>query len=239
MPPAERTSPLDNAAWHALTGPHAGLAEGDGAARRYPPEVSFFSAVERLDAAAWAALAGLAGPAGMVVLSQAELPPAPSGWAEVQRVPSDQMVLARDPAPAGADVTVRRLTGRDVPAMLALTSLARPGPFMAGTVRLGGYVGVEEDGRLVAMAGRRLRLPGYAEVSAVCVHPDAAGRGLGSAVTRHVARRIRAQGETPFLHVAHGNDRAKAVYERLGFTVRTVVDFAAFEPRPGAAPGPG
>lgn len=234
---AERPHPLDNAAWHALTGPHAPLAEGDGAARRYPADVSFFAAVDGLDAAGWDALAGLAGPGGVVVLSRVGLPGPADGWTEVQRVPSDQMILAGDLAPAGdgPGVAIRKLTAADVPAMLELTGLARPGPFFPGTFRLGGYAGVEEGGRLVAMAGRRLRLDGFAEVSAVCVHPDATGRGLGSAVTRHVARRILARGETPFLHVAHGNDRAKAVYERLGFTVRSPLDFGAF--RLGRPPG--
>jgi predicted GNAT family acetyltransferase len=111
--------------------------------------------------------------------------------------------------------------------MLELVGLTQPGPFFADTVRLGGYLGVEEDGRLVAMAGRRLHLPGMVEISAVCVHPDAAGRGLGFAVTRQVAAGIRAGGEAPFLHVAHDNDGARRVYERLGFRVRRTIEFRA------------
>jgi predicted GNAT family acetyltransferase len=134
------------------------------------------------------------------------------------------------------DAAFRPLTGDDVPAMLALTDLAKPGPFFAETVRLGGYVGLEEDGRLVAMAGRRLRLPGAVEVSAVCVHPDVAGRGLGTAVTRRVAREILAEGDTPFLHVAHGNDGARRVYERLGFAVRTSIAFATYVRTDGGEP---
>jgi GNAT superfamily N-acetyltransferase len=221
---------LDNAAWHALTGPHAGLAEVTGAARRYPPAVSFFAAVDEVDGQAWSALAALAGPDGVVTLSRATMPGPPPGWRELGRVDAHQMVLAGEVAGDGPDppTTIRRLGDDDVPAMLALTGLARPGPFFAETIRLGGYVGVVEDGTLVAMAGRRLRLAGAAEVSAVCVHPDAAGRGLGSAVTAHVARAILADGDTPFLHVAHDNDGARRVYERLGFAVRTTTTFASF-----------
>jgi GNAT superfamily N-acetyltransferase len=228
---------LDNAAWHALTGPQAGLAEVAGAARRYPPAVSFFSAVDGVDAGAWAGLADLAGPDGMATLSRATMPAPPAGWRELGRVDAHQMVLAGDlgadraPAPA-----IRPLGADDVPAMLALTGLARPGPFFAETVRLGGYVGVEEGGELVAMAGRRLRLAGAAEVSAVCVRPDAAGRGLGSAVTHHVTRAILAEGDEPFLHVAHGNDGALRVYERLGFAVRTTITFASFAPPAAGQP---
>jgi ribosomal protein S18 acetylase RimI-like enzyme len=221
---------LDNAAWHALTGPHAGLAEVAGAARRYPPAVSFFSAVERVDAEGWEALDALAGPGGIATLSRATHPDPPAGWRELGCVYGHQMVLADDLAADGGDdgAAFRPLTEDDVPAMLALTGLAKPGPFFTETVRLGGYVGLEEGGRLVAMAGRRLCLPGAVEISAVCVHPDVAGAGLGTAVTRHVAGEILAEGDTPFLHVAHGNDGARRVYERLGFAVRTTIAFATY-----------
>lgn len=228
---------LDNPAWHALTGPHGPVAEVAGAARRYPPEVSFFAAIERPDTAAWAGLAGLAGPGGQVVLARAEQPDPPAGWQLLGAVRGHQMVLPGDLAAAGdgpgAAAVFRPLTIADVPAMLELTGVTRPGPFFPETVRLGGYVGMEDGGRLVAMAGRRLHLPGRVEISAVCVHPDVAGRGLGFAVTRRVARDIIEGGEAPFLHVAEGNAGARRVYERLGFTVRTTVEFRAF-----AAPEP-
>jgi ribosomal protein S18 acetylase RimI-like enzyme len=225
---------LDNAAWHALTGPHAGMAEVAGAARRYPPAVSFFSAVDRLDGEGWGALAALAGRGGIATLSRATLPDPPAGWRELGCVYGHQMVLAEDLGDDGDSddgddgIGFRPLSGDDVPAMLALTGLAQPGPFFTETVRLGGYVGLEEESELVAMAGRRLRLPGATEISAVCVHPDVAGRGLGTAVTRRVARDILAEGDTPFLHVAHGNDGARRVYERLGFAVRTTIAFATY-----------
>jgi ribosomal protein S18 acetylase RimI-like enzyme len=221
---------LDNAAWHALTGPHAGLAEVAGAARRYPPAVSFFSAVDRVDAEGWDSLTALAGPGGVATLSRATHPDPPVGWRELFCVHGHQMVLDADLAPDDRDpeVVLRPLTGEDVPAMLALTGLSKPGPFFDETVRLGGYVGVEQDGALVAMAGRRLRLPGAVEISAVCVHPDVAGRGLGTAVTSRVARDILAEGDLPFLHVAHGNDGARRVYERLGFAIRTTIAFVSY-----------
>jgi ribosomal protein S18 acetylase RimI-like enzyme len=235
---------LDNAAWHALTGPHAGLAEVAGVARRYPPSMSFYAAVDGVDAGAWAALADLAGrdgPQGIVTLSRPTMPVPPAGWREVFRIDAHQMVLADPPADEGpAPVpAIRPLGPADVPAMLALTGLAQPGPFFAETVRFGGYVGVEEGGGLLAMAGRRLRLDGATEISAVCVHPDAAGRGLGRAVTGHVARAIQAEGDEPFLHVSHGNEGARRLYERLGFTVRTTITFASFAPPPTPRPAPG
>jgi ribosomal protein S18 acetylase RimI-like enzyme len=242
--------PLDNAAWHALTGPHAHLAEVVGPARRYPRSVSFFSAVDRLDADGWDALADLAGPGGSLLVSRPDVPPPPPGWTELGCVKGYQMVL-EGPLGPGPDPDrgpdrdgfgpIRPLAAEDVPAMLALTELTRPGPFLPETFSLGGYVGVVRDGggdrrgELVAMAGQRLRLPGYTEISAVCVHPDVTGRGLATAVTRHVASAIVARGETPFLHVTVANDPARRVYERLGFTIRTTIDFTALQaPAPAA-----
>jgi len=37
-----------------------------------------------------------------------------------------------------------------------------------------------------------------------------------------IMSRIRARGETPFLHVRHDNTRAIQLYERLGFRQRRV-----------------
>jgi predicted GNAT family acetyltransferase len=112
--------------------------------------------------------------------------------------------------------------------MLALTQLARPGPFLARTIQMGDYAGVYDGERLVAMAGERMRLPGHTEISAVCTHPDARGRGLATALTRHVARAILDRGETPILHVRRDNHDAIRVYERLGFTLRRHIDFVFY-----------
>src|SRR5580704_11855881 len=63
----------------------------------------------------------------------------------------------------------------DVPEMLALTKLTNPGPFGTRTHEMGDYFGIRVAGTLAAMAGERLRLQGYTEVSAVCTHPDHLG----------------------------------------------------------------
>jgi predicted GNAT family acetyltransferase len=108
------------------------------------------------------------------------------------------------------------LTVADVPAMLDLAERTRPGPFFAETIALGGYVGVWRDGALAAMAGRRLRVPGWIEVSAVCTDPAFRGAGLGRRVTTAVMRGIRADGAEPFLHVLDANP-ARRLYEAMGF----------------------
>jgi ribosomal protein S18 acetylase RimI-like enzyme len=115
-----------------------------------------------------------------------------------------------DPATLGED---------DTQDMLDLAEIAKPGPFGPRTCWLGRYIGFRDGGRLVAMGGERFRLPGFVELSAISVHPDAGGRGLGSAITLTLAHQALARGETPFLHVFPDNPAA-ALYQRLGFRER-------------------
>ena len=236
-------SVLDNAAWHALVGPHAPFAVGEGRARAYRDDVSVFRAALDDSAASWADLAQLATDDGVVVLFRGDPITPPAGWHEAFRGEGHQMVLtgplAEVPPPApvdpvtGATVSARALDDADVPAMVDLVARTEPGPFRPRTHELGGYVGIFSGARLVAMAGRRLHPPGYVEISAVCTDPDARRRGYASVVSALVAQAILDEGETPFLHVAVTNSSAYAVYEQLGFTTRRVVAYGAYRvPRP-------
>jgi GNAT superfamily N-acetyltransferase len=217
---------LDNAVWYALSTRHQGLAEGTGRALRYPRDLSIFGGVDVLDDGGWAALAELLGPGGSTVLSGPSVAEPPPGWRAAQRILGNQFV-ARSLTALDADGAppIVELGGADAERMLALATLTRPGPFALRTHELGHFVGVYEDGELVAMAGERLQPAGYTEVSAVCTHPSARGRGLAALLTHHIAAAIQARGDVPFLHVAEGNDGARRVYERLGFTLRTPVEF--------------
>ncbi|MGF1425408.1 GNAT family N-acetyltransferase [Kitasatospora sp. LaBMicrA B282] len=213
---------LDNPAWTALTGPHAGLAERLGRAARYPADVCPFAALaDPADPRAWADLAALVGPDAPTMVPGLTEPPA--GWQVVDIIVGVQLVdtaLRAEPAPEAV-----RLGPADVPEMLDLVARTRPGPFRPRTVELGGYLGLRHEGRLVAMAGERLRPPGWGEISAVCTDPDHRGRGLATRLIRAVAAGIRARGATPFLHTAAANADAVRLYESIGFTVRRQVDF--------------
>ena len=216
--------PLDNAVWAALTSHQAHLCEGDGSARRFDPEVSAFAAIDVAHDQAWAALADLASDEP-VALFRDHIPALPAGWVEVARGEGHQLVLEPHDLTSVGVAPGRPLTGADVPAMLDLVAATTPGPFLARTIELGRYHGAFESGRLVAMAGERLHLDGFTEISAVCTHPDARGRGLAATLTRTIAVGIIGREETPFLHVARGNDTARRVYERLGFRERRIVQF--------------
>ncbi|BBC31282.1 Acetyltransferase [Streptomyces graminofaciens] len=208
---------LDNPVWAALDGPHADFAERIGRAARYPADVYAFAALaDPEDPAAWADLNALVGPATTVRVKGVDTVPA--GWDVVGGGQGVQLVdthLRAEPAPKAV-----RLGPDDVPEILDLIARTRPGPFLARTVHLGTYLGIRHRGRLIAMAGERLRLPGWTEISAVCTDPAHRGRGLGTRLVRAVAAGIRERGETPFLHAAATNTPAIRLYESIGFTLR-------------------
>jgi GNAT superfamily N-acetyltransferase len=234
VPPDEQL--LDNAVWHALNGPHAAFAQAAGQARRYATEVSVFYAIPDDQPESWDDAARLSDDGTIVIFRPGPIRP-PDGWRMLFGGEGHQMVLRQPPvaptvptvdATTGRAVTMRPLEPSDVPDMVALVALTEPGPFRPGTIRLGGYTGIFHDDELVAMAGQRLHPPGLCEVSAVCTHPDVRRRGYASMLTSAVAAVIADRGETPFLHVAHGNDSAKAVYEKLGFATRGDASFGLY-----------
>ena len=121
------------------------------------------------------------------------------------------------------ETEVVRLGDADVEEMMSLVALTEPGPFYEKTNQLGTYIGAREEGRLIAMAGERLRAPGVSEISAVCTHPDARRRGLAAKLTMDMVSEIRERDQLPLLHVATSNTPAIKVYEQLGFRVRTEI----------------
>jgi ribosomal protein S18 acetylase RimI-like enzyme len=221
--------PLDNPAFGALTGPQAAFALRHGNALRFPSDVSPFGALaDETSEADWADARRLTDVGQVLLLIRLRPDVVPDGWrvvggrAGVQLVASD---VDAEPDPEAVP-----LGPADVPEMLALTELTQPGPFEPRTVELGGYLGLRRDGKLVAMAGERLRPPGYAEISAVCTDPAWRGHGFAARLTRAVAAGIAARGETPYLHAAGDNVNAIRLYKTLGFAHRREVNFVALSP---------
>jgi ribosomal protein S18 acetylase RimI-like enzyme len=214
---------LTNPAWAALTGPQACFAETSGDAARYPADISAFCALaEPADPGAWRDLAALTGHA---LLTAPALTAGP-GWEEVVSVPGVQLVGQSMTGVPDDEAVV--LTEADVPEILELVERAKPGPFRKRSVELGRFLGIRHEGRLVAMAGERFRLPGWTEVSAVCTDPDFRGRGLGARLTLAVAAAILSRGDLPFLHAAADNAAAIRLYGRLGFEPGHEVVFATY-----------
>lgn len=216
----ERDEYLDRPIWHAFTGRQAALADQRGAALRLRGEYGIFISARDSAPASLADMAAVVPPDGELVLIQADDHPGIPGVAMAPQPPLCQMIgdsVSPDGRPA-FDIT--SLGGEDAADMLELATLTRPGPFFARTHELGEFVGIRERGRLIAMAGERMRLPGLTEVSAVCTHPDHRGKGYAAALMGVVASRILAQGETPFLHVYAHNTGAIRLYEHLGYRIR-------------------
>jgi ribosomal protein S18 acetylase RimI-like enzyme len=210
-------NPLDNPVWHALIGPHRTHAIVRGRAAHYPREMAPFSAIEEAGERAYADLVVDLPPGTEARLFRPDEEPLPAGWEQLESFPILQMVAVTPPE--CVDGACETLSEADVPAMLELVAAAKPGPFGPRTIALGRYLGVKQADRLVAMAGERLRVPGHVELSAIAVHADARGQGLGARLTRALMAEAFARGEVPFLHVRPENS-AVALYERLGFRTR-------------------
>lgn len=223
---------LDNPVWAALTGPQAATAERYGRSARFPAEVSMFAGLaDPTDPQAWHDLGTLIGP-GEEALVAVPAPAPPPGWTYTGGARGIQLIGARASARPDPEAVV--LTSADVPEVLDLVERTKPGPFRKRTIELGTYLGIRRDGALIAMAGERLRLPGHTEISAVCTDPAFRGAGLAARLIGAVTAGIHARGDIPFLHVAADNAGAIRLYERLGFSARIRLEFAAYQ-----APGPG
>ena len=195
----------------SLTGPHAHLAETKGRALRYHVDVApFVTLVGERDAEAWADLAAMAGPGALIPVADP-----PADWEIVDHFAGVQMVAVS--VAAAPDPSARVLGPADVPAMLDLVSRTEPGPFRPRTVEMGRYLGIFEGDALVAMAGERLRPPGWTEISAVCTDPTHRGKGLATRVVHAVAHGIVERGDHPFLHAAATNTNAIRLYTAMGF----------------------
>ena len=221
--------PLDRPIWAMLSGARqAPLAIVRGRARRLRPEYGIFVVAE--DEAGYDDLGELVRAHGPAVIVERAPPPEVPGTVVAGRGELVQMLAeAITPGPApGFEIVA--LGDPEAAEMLALATLTRPGPFVARTHELGDFVGVKDaEGRLIAMAGERMKPDGFTEVSGVCTHPDHRGRGYAAALMRRVAGRILARGETPFLHAYAANTGAIGLYRSLGFEVRCDMAMTSLE----------
>ena len=218
--------PLDRPVWASLTTHHAPSSEGDALARRFVRDVNLFASTRDDTPAALAALAALVKPEESVFLMQVPTIVVPPGLVESKVAKGVQMVATRSLTSETNRHDILTLTDEDAPEMLELATLTEPGPFLARTNTMGTFIGIRIGGRLVAMAGERMRFPGYTEVSGVCTHPEFRGRGLARRLSAAVVAGIESRGDQAFLHAWKTNHSAISLYETLGFKLRTEVNVA-------------
>lgn len=212
--------PLDNPAWSSLTTHQASVALVEGMARRFPPEMAVHGALALPIPQAWESLSRLARvPVGL--FTSAPLAP-PPGWSVARHVEMFEMVhedglsIARDPA-----IPVIELSEGDLPEMNVVYEATRPGRKLCQRIqKLGTFLGIRTDGKLIAVAGLRMHLPGYREITTVATMPGYEHRGYATTLVAALVERIRERKETPFLTVRTDNLRAVEIYRKLGFRER-------------------
>ncbi|MGO6816034.1 GNAT family N-acetyltransferase [Rhizobium leguminosarum] len=221
---------LDRPIWSALETAHANRAEGGKSARRYPPSIVPFAASaddapESLDA-----LETLPSRDETMILVESGPIAIPPGLAVVAEASVVQM-LAERPHERLSDSRIQPLTETDAADMLDLATLTKPGPFTLRAQSLGSFWGIRSEGRLVAMAGQRMRQTGFTELSGLCTHPDFQARGLGTLLFRFVAGEIASSGDTAYLHAYAANTSAISLYETQGFALRSEMNMRVVKRR--------
>lgn len=216
---------LDNPAFNALISGNSNLSNGTAVAKYFEKEVSPFVAIKENTATNFQSLYETVPHKGPFVFISATEIEIPKPWETLQCIKCMQMVFSGAENFDGAQAEIVALTNAHIPKMLQLTALTNPGPFSEQTIDFGYYYGIFDGDKLIAMAGQRMNATPYAEISAVCTHPDYLGKGYAKQLLQYHATRIKAAAGVPFLHVRHDNQRAIQVYESMGFVTRKELYF--------------
>jgi len=216
--------PLDNPAFNALISNNKHLANGNEHAKHFADNVAPFVGLKDNSADDFKQLYDLLPYDRPAVFIRDVEQQFSKNWTILRAMRVPQMIFDK-PAENNPSVEIVDLTDKHIPQMLSLTKLTNPGPFLERTIEFGHYRGIFDGEELVAMAGQRMHSFNYAEISAVCTHPDYLGRGYARQLLLNQALRIQAEGNIPYLHVLSTNERALKVYTGLGFVTRKEMYF--------------
>lgn len=215
--------PLDNPIWNALNTGSVRFSHGNENCRFIDPRMGFFAGLPSYEVEDIQRLYTSCTSGQRVILFTPGHLQLNDHWLVLNDHELLQMVCENDSKPEISSIPIVKLGEKDIPAMLELTALTKPGPFLSRTIDFGGYFGVFEGEKLISMAGKRLSPDPFVEISAVCTHPDFLGKGLSAKVIQRVKKEIREDGKTPFLHVYPENTAAIKVYSKLGFKERAML----------------
>jgi GNAT superfamily N-acetyltransferase len=215
-----------NPIWNALHSNHEHLALSSGLSCKYPADIAPMAALAENTPTALRDLHSLLEPQETTYVL-GDVPPSIEGLRYGGAVPCLQMFFARDATlPTLGNLGESKivpLTCADALAMVSLTDIAFPGFFRSRTCVMGNYYGIwnyTRDGdHLIAMAGERLLLDPWREISGVCTHPGHRGRGYAASLITQLLHDHRNRNAISCLHVVTTNQPAIDVYLRLGFQI--------------------
>jgi ribosomal protein S18 acetylase RimI-like enzyme len=216
---------LRNPVYQSLLLNDCHLGSGAGKARYFHPDVSPFAGFEEGYDEGFSDLYDQLPAGRQVLFATPQSLTRPDKWQVVQEINGLQFLFEGTAITPQDSFQPVPLQQQHVEEMKQLAALTKPGPFGPRTIEFGHYYGVFENGRLAAMTGQRLHVNHFTEISAVCTHPDFLGKGYASALVQHQVNLILSRQQVPFLHVRADNQRAIAVYERLGFTLQGPMNF--------------
>lgn len=168
---------LDNPVWNALVSGNRHLAKGSERMKYFDKSVSPFAGLIDNSKANLLELYEQSVADQPVLLWADQLLVLSKKWTVIDCIPGLQMIYDQPNVQVYETTGITSLTENDVPQMLALTKLTKPGPFGTRTIEFGNYEGIFENGQLVAMTGQRFHCFDHIEISAVCTHPDFLGKG--------------------------------------------------------------
>lgn len=218
--------PLDQPVWNALTSVHQKHCRPIGDFKFYEPEYCPFGATTG-PVNVPKGLDDYPQQSGEFYIVGGNTPPEITGLSMIRNLVCNQMI-ATGPASCISDDIVP-LTASHTRELSNLVNHVQPGYFREKTADLGNYYGIFHQGTLVAVAGERMQLADYTEISAVVTHPDFTERGYAARLVIFATHQITTHGKTPFLHVATTNTRAIALYERCGFVTRKHINFYQYK----------
>jgi predicted GNAT family acetyltransferase len=211
---------LDNPIWNALNSGSASFAHGDEKCRFIRTDMGFFAGMPAYDKEKIQQLHGICQPGQRIILFPPDRIAVDTSWNVLNDHELLQMAYTTKAIPEAQESNLTELGNENLPAMLDLVAVTKPGPFLSRTIDFGGYLGIFQGDRLVSMAGKHLCPDPYVEVSAVCTHPDFGGMGFSYQVLQRVIQDINQSGKVPVLHVYPENLPAIKLYTKLGFEPR-------------------
>ena len=208
---------LNNPVYYALVSGNADMSKGSEQVKFFDLEVSPFAGFSIDYQKGFDELHQLLPKGRRILYATRKGIPVPGGWSLRGHIPGSQFLFTGKEEFDNDFSGLVPLQTRHVEQMVNLALLTKPGPFDSRTIEFGNYQGIFESDKLVAMTGRRLHVYDHIEVSAVCTHPDHLGKGYAAKLLKHQINSILAENSIPFLHVRSDNERAIALYKRLGF----------------------